>query len=50
MKRKGIFRIKKYGKIIILHFFILTKCKVKKLEELVAKRDVFAKVYAIEEI
>ncbi|PDZ02641.1 hypothetical protein COE20_11010 [Bacillus cereus] len=47
---KRYFRIKKHRKIIILHFFILNKCKVKKLEELVAKSDVFVKVYVIASI
>ncbi|WP_222119504.1 hypothetical protein [Bacillus thuringiensis] len=43
MKRKGIFRIKKHRKIIILHFFIHTKYKEKKLEELAGKYDMFVK-------
>ena len=46
MKRKGIFRMKN-RKIIVLHFFIHTKYKEKKLEELAAKYDVFVRVYVI---
>ncbi|MFB6732514.1 hypothetical protein ACFCVW_29265 [Bacillus mobilis] len=45
MKRKGIFRIKKHRKTIILHFFIHTKYKEKKLEELAGKYDMFVDIY-----
>ena len=50
MKRRGIFRTKEHRKIVVLHFFIVTKYREKKLEELAAKCDVFERVYIIEEI
>ncbi|KFN03887.1 hypothetical protein [Bacillus clarus] len=38
------------GKVPVIHFFINTKYRGKKLEQLAAKYDVFVKVYVIQEV
>ncbi|MCP1124542.1 replication-relaxation family protein [Bacillus sp. 3103sda1] len=41
---------KKYGKVPVIHFFTVTPFREKKLEQMAAKYEVFAKVYIIQEL